>query len=112
MDAHLKVKSKEIFLGPYLQRRINIIKAFIGDLNQQLKVASETVMISPEITPFIMGDDKETVDIVATAINGGFMSKKTGVQQLGWAPDVEAELAQIATEEQAANTLNMFPPAQ
>lgn len=112
MDAHLKVKSKEIFLGPYLQRRINIIKAFIGDLNQKLKEASETVMISPEITPFIMGDDKETVDIVATAINGGFMSKKTGVQQLGWATDVEAELAQIATEEKATNTLNMFPPAQ
>ncbi|MGX9985856.1 phage portal protein [Soonwooa purpurea] len=111
MDAHLKVKSKEIFLGPFLQRRISIIKSFIADFNQQYKQAAENVMISAEITPFIMGDDKETVDIVTQAVNAGVMSKKLGVQQIAWAQDTDEELQQIAKEQREANTLEMFPPA-
>lgn len=83
MDAHLKVKSKEVYLGPFLQRRINIIKSFIGDFYQQYKEAAENVMISAEIVPFIMGDDKETVDIVTQAVNAGVMSRRLGVQQSG-----------------------------
>lgn len=112
MDAHLKVKSKEVYLGPYLQRRVNIIKAYIGEFNQVYKAAADTVMIEPEITPFIMGDDSETINMVTTAVNAGVMSRRTAVQSIGWVQDSEEELMQIENELKQAATMDMFPMAE
>lgn len=112
MDAHLKVKSKEVILGPYLQRRTNIIKAYIGSFYQAYKAAAENVIIEPEITPFIMGDDSETINMATTAVNAGVMSRKTAVQAIGWVQDTEEELLQIENELKQAATMDMFPMAE
>lgn len=111
-DAHLKVMNKEEILGEYLQRRVNIIKAFIANFNIQLKDAAAASIISPEITPYMMGDQQETVANVSTAVSGGFMSRKTAIKEAGYVTDPDQELADIMEEEKAAQTLNMFPPAQ
>ena len=37
MDAHLKVMDKEEILGEYLQRRINLIVAFLANMNTSFK---------------------------------------------------------------------------
>lgn len=112
MDAHLKVMNKEEILGEYLQRRINIIKAFIGQFNVSLREASETSVITPEITPYIMGDQSESVTNIATAIAGGFMSKKTAVKEAGFVDDHDQEVLDILEEERAAQVLNLFPPSE
>lgn len=111
-DAHLKVMNKEEILGEYLQRRVNIIKAFIANFSVQLKDAAAAAVISPEITPYMMGDQKETVDNVSTAVSGGFMSRKTAIKEAGYVTDPEQELLDIQEEERAAQVLDMFPPAQ
>lgn len=111
-DAHLKVMNKEEILGEYLQRRVNIIKAFIANFNIQLKDAAAAAVISPEITPYMMGDQQETVNNVSTAVSGGFMSRKTAIKEAGYVTDPDQELADIMEEEKAAQVLDMFPPAQ
>lgn len=111
-DAHLKVMNKEEILGEYLQRRVNIIKAFIANFNVQLKDAAAAAVISPEITPYMMGDQQETVANVSTAVSGGFMSRKTAIKEAGYVTDVDQELLDIQEEEKAAQVLDMFPPAQ
>lgn len=111
-DAHLKVMNKEEILGEYLQRRVNIIKAFIANFNIQLKDAAAAAVISPEITPYMMGDQQETVANVSTAVSGGFMSRKTAIKEAGYVTDVDQELLDIQEEEKAAQVLDMFPPAQ
>lgn len=111
-DAHLKVMNKEEILGEYLQRRVNIIKAFIANFNIQLKDAAAAAVISPEITPYMMGDQQETVANVSTAVSGGFMSRKTAIKEAGYVTDVDQELLDIQEEEKAAQALDMFPPAQ
>ncbi len=111
-DAHLKVMNKEEILGEYLQRRVNVIKAFIANFNVALSNAAASAVITPEITPYMMGDQRETVANISTAIAGGFMSKKTAVKEAGFVDDVDQEVEDIIEEERAAQVLNMFPPAE
>lgn len=108
-DALLKVQTKEEILGEYLQRRINVIKGFVAKFNTSLEQAAETVMITPEITPYMIGDDTETIANVVTAVHGGVMSKKTGVKAIDWVTDTEAELKQIQQEEMQSAAVEMFP---
>lgn len=108
-DAHLKVMDKEEILGEYLQRRVNVIKAFVAQFNTGLAAAAESVMITPEITPYMIGDDSETIANVVTAVHGGVMSKKTGVKALDWVTDTEAELKQIQEEELQSAAVELFP---
>lgn len=108
-DAHLKVMDKEEILGEYLQRRVNVIKAFVGKFSTSLEGAADSVMITPEITPYMIGDDSETIANVVTAVNGGVMSRKTGVKALDWVTDSEAELKQIQEEEMQSAAVEMFP---
>lgn len=111
-DAHLKVMSKEEILGEYLQRRVNVVKAFIASFSVQLKNAADAARITPEITPYMMGDQGETVTTVTTAVSAGTMSRKTAIRELGYVDDIEQELADIIAEERAANVIDIFPPAE
>lgn len=111
LDAHLKVMKKMGVFGPYLQRRINIIKAYLANFNTAMQKDVDNVIIKPVVTPYIMGDDKETADILSVAVSSGFMSKKTAVENFGFAQDADKEFAQIQAEERAVNVLDNFPPA-
>lgn len=112
LDAHLKVMKKMGNFGPYLQRRVNIITAYLAHLNVKMQKDVDNIIIKPVVTPYIMGDDKETADILSVGVNGGFMSKKTAVEKFGFAQDADKEFAQIQAEERAAQTIDNFPPAE
>lgn len=112
MDAHLKVMDNLLIFGPYLQRRINIIKAYIGMFNNAMADAAEFAIIKPEARPFIMGDDKETAEILSVGVSSGFVSKKTAVETFNWTQDHEKEYKQIQDEERAGQMIDNFPPAQ
>ena len=112
MDAHLKVMDKEEILGEYLQRRVNIVLAFIKQFSNAYADACDNIIISPEVTPYIMGDDKEVVSVISQAVSGGFMSRRTAIEQYGAVQDNDREFEQIAEEEKAANTIEMYPPGQ
>jgi hypothetical protein len=112
MDAHLKVMNKLLLFGPYIQRRINIINAYLAELNKPMAKTINNVIIKPSITPYILGDDKETADILSIAVGSGFMSKKTAIEKFGWSQDAEKEYQQIQEEERASNMIDNFPPAE
>ena len=105
MDAHLKVQDKTEIFADYLQRRVNLLKAYFGVANLSWADAADSLLVEPEITPYIIEDEQGKINTLQNA-NGGkaVASQKTTVRRLGWAEDPEAELAEIQQEEDRANT--------
>lgn len=112
MDAHLKVKTKREIFDPYLQRRINILKAYVGQLNTAWKKQASAIEIIPNIVPYIINDESDLVDMLTTATAGKpIISQKTAVAKSGLVDNVDEEYKQIQAEAEQANTLSVFPPA-
>lgn len=104
MDAHLKVKKKRQILDEYLQRRINVVLAFIGVINNSLKKATQTIQVTPEIVPFMIDDVESQINVLSTA-NGGkaIISQKTAMEKSGLVTDTELEWSQLQGEATADN---------
>lgn len=114
MDAHLKVQDKCEIFNEYIQRRINIVKAFLKVANGQQEgwnEAAEHLIIEPIITPYIIEDEQSKVNILTSA-NGNrqIASRRATVQRLGWADDVDAEVKAIEYEEAAENSFTQGEP--
>lgn len=114
LDAHLKVQDKMEIFDDYLQRRISIIQAYLGEMNskdKEFKTACESLTIEPEIVPFMIEDEKAKVDLLVAA-NGGkpVASQKTTVQQLGWVNDTEAEYDLIQDESTLSSYVDSMNP--
>lgn len=112
LDAHLKVLDMQEFFEPYLQRRINIIKAFLGTMNTAWKNEVKKLKIKPVIKPFSITDKKAIIDNLIAA-NGGepIISQKTAITQSGMVEDGSAEFIQIQKEKREAAKLSIFPPS-
>lgn len=112
MDAHLKVQEKREVLDEYLQRRINIIKAYIGNLNLSIKKECDSLQVEPEIVPFMIDDIASTINDLMSA-NGGnpIISQKTSIAKSGLVADAEAEYLQIQEEQKLATNMSAFPTA-
>lgn len=110
-DAHLKVQDKMEVFDDFLQRRMSIIQAYIGEFNNSLKDAAQSLMIEPEITPYIIEDEQALVDLLKGA-NGDkpVASQKSTIQRLGWAADADAEYQQIQDEEQRNSYVDVAEP--
>lgn len=100
MDAHLKVQDKSEIFDEYLQRRCNIVSAYLGQADQKTETAAESLIVQPKITPYIIEDELAKINILQAA-NGGkqVASQASTIRRLGWADDPEAELAEIQAEE-------------
>jgi SPP1 family phage portal protein len=111
MDAHLKVQDKMETFTDFLQRRINIIKAFIANMNTSLKSECESLIIEPEIVPFMIDDERAKIDLLVAA-NGQkpVMSQKTSVSMTGWFQDAESEYSQMLEEEQRESYTSLIEP--
>lgn len=114
MDAHLKVQDKCEIFNEYLQRRINIVKAFLKVANKgeaEWGQAADRLIIEPIITPYIIEDEQSKVNIL-TAANGNkaIASRRTTVQRLGWTDDPDKEIAEIDAEEAGEAYTNLTEP--
>ena len=114
MDAHLKVQDKCEIFNEYLQRRINIVKAFLKVANKgdaEWGQAADRLIIEPVITPYIIEDEQSKVNIL-TAANGNkqIASRKATIQRLGWADNVEEEEKAIEAEEAGEAYTNLTEP--
>ena len=67
MDAHLKVQDKCEIFDDYLQRRVNVLLAYIAQMNTSLADACETIMVEPEIVPYIITSDIDDLNYWMTA---------------------------------------------
>lgn len=113
MDAHLKVADHSEVLDEYLQRRMNIIKAFVGKFKVDLADAAEELQIEPEIIPYMIDD--ELADITKwTTANGNkpIISQKLSVQLAGLSKDYEADFDQIQDENAKANQFTFNEPTE
>jgi SPP1 family phage portal protein len=110
LDAHLKVLEKREIFDEYLQRRVNLIKAFVGTLDNGLKSVGSKLRIIPEIQPFIINSQKELIEMLTSAVQAGIMSRKQAVIMLDMAENVDEELAQIEKEEKERNTMSIGEP--
>ncbi|WP_315507846.1 phage portal protein [Capnocytophaga leadbetteri] len=104
LPAHLKVKDNEAIFIPALQRRINIILAFLSKMYVSFEKEMKDINITPIITPFDIDDDTEMIRTLMEA-NGGkpLLSQREAMQRFG-ITDPEAQLKQIKDEEN--NNLN------
>ncbi len=111
MDAHLKVADHQEVFDEYLQRRINIIKAFIGKFNTKLATDADNLMVEPIITPYMIIDEAAEIKIWTDA-NGGnpVMSQKASFEKAGMTNDTEADFEQYNKEQAAANSFTLNEP--
>ena len=112
MDAHLAVMAKEEIFGMGVQRRINLIKAFIGNvLDFSLAEASQVVRMNPIFTPYMPKNMKEMIEMIGSAVYSEVLSKKTATEKLedeGFIADAAQEqdrLREQASEDLSAPTV-------
>ena len=108
MDAHLKVQELREMLDDYLQRQINIQKAFIAFMAPDLKKATENIRVEPEVTPYMVNDKGELIKQLSEAVAAGIKSKRQAIKELGDVDDIDAEMEQIEKEE--SSKTNIFQP--
>lgn len=111
MDAHLKVADHQEVFDEYLQRRINVIKAFIGKFNTKLAGDADNLMVEPIITPYMIVDEAAEMKIWIDA-NGGLpvISQKASFEKAGLTHDTEADFKQYNSEQDAKNTFLLNEP--
>jgi SPP1 family phage portal protein len=99
LDAHLKVADKQEIFDEFLQRRCNVIKAFISKFNTSLAAECESLEITPEIKPYMIDDIQSLVEMLTTA-NGQkpLVSRKLAASLSGLADDTEADFQQMELE--------------
>lgn len=111
MDAHLKVQDKAEIFNDYLQRRVNILKAYFAVAVQEWREAAQNLIVEPQITPYIIEDELSKINILQAA-NGGkqIASRRATIRRLGWAEDAEAEGEAIQQEEDRENAFAQGEP--
>lgn len=115
MDSHLKVQEKSEIFEAYLQRRVNIVLAFLSKMN--LKDADFTqkcknIIITPEIQPYMIEDDTTKIANIAAAKAANIISPETGVSRLNWVKDVNEEIEKINADRAAESVTDLMTPME
>lgn len=116
MDSHLKVKDKAEIYDEYLQRRINVVLSYLAQMNSTdagfVKMC-KTAIITPVISPYMLTDlSSEVATLQSAAGNVAIASRRTVVSKLGLVDDVDAELNEIANDEQNASMGDLMTPME
>lgn len=110
MDSHLKVQEKREIFDEYLQRRVNIVKAYLAQMNltdSKFTADCKNTIITAEIKPLTLSDKNTALQQIATAHNNDLISPHTAITQTaqilntGANPDEEEKL--IAEKKDTAN---------
>lgn len=111
MDAHLKVQDKKEIFDDYLQRRVNVIKAFIGQFNTELEEEAELLEIEPEITPYMLTNELDEINMwLAANGNKPLVSQKASVKGANLTQDPEKDFEQIQEEASSENSFSIGEP--
>jgi hypothetical protein len=109
IDAQLKVKDESGRILEYLDREVNVVKAFLKVIMPDKTKDIDSLQVETIITPFTITDEKETISNLMTATGGKpILSQREGVENLGWSSDVDATMKQLAEE----NSIDVFSSAR
>ena len=108
MDAHLKIGDESGNWLEFLDREVNVVKAFLKSINVKWASEIDSVDVENVITPFVQNDRKGLIETL-TAANGGkaVMSQLDSIRELGESNDPEATLKQIQEEDNASSASRM-----
>lgn len=111
MDAHLKVIDKEEIFDPYLQRRANIIKAYLANMNSLWKDECDMIDIDPKMSPYTIKNMIEELDYwMAANGNQAIISQEESVQKIGITNDSSETYAKIKKEMKESTMINLGEP--
>lgn len=111
MDAHLKVQDKREIFDEYLQRRANIIKAYLAKMNIAWENDIEGLDIEPEIVPYMLTSEKDEINMwLAANGNKPLVSHKESVKGASLTSDPDADFDQIKSEQDAENYFETGEP--
>lgn len=100
VDAHLKVTDESGPLLEFLDREINVVKAFLKAMLPNDQKEIDSLIVENEITPFIVNDEKTLISNLVTATGGkAVMSQLEGISRAGYSENPEETLKQIKEEE-------------
>lgn len=108
VDAMLKVQDESGRILEFLDREVNVVKAFMKVmLPQELHKAIDSVQVNSVITPYSVTDESDTVKVNMTA-NGGkpLISQFESITRAGLSRNPRATYENIL-KENAANAANM-----
>ena len=111
MDAHLKVQDKCEIFDDYLQRRVNVILEYIAQMNTSLADACETIMIEPEIIPYMITSDIDDLNYWMTA-NGNkpVVSQEESVIGAGISKNPEKTMKKLEEQDTRDNSFIIGEP--
>ncbi len=111
MDAHLKVQDKREIFDDYLQRRANVIKAYIGQFNTQLEAVCDEMDIEPEITPYMLTNEMDELNYWLTA-NGNkpIVSQEESIEKSGISNNPKETYEKLKDEESRQNSFLIGEP--
>ncbi len=108
IDAQLKVSDESGRLLEAFDREINVTRKFLKlALPEEYTSDVESLKVKNEITPYRIGDEKETIENLLLA-NGNkpIMSQRESIESYGKTDDVDQTMLQIADE----NKADLFEP--
>lgn len=100
MDAHLKIGDEAGSWLEFLDREVNVVKAFLKKMNTKWESEVDNVEVENVLTPFVQNDRKGLIDTLVAG-NGGkaVMSQLDSIREFGESDDPEKTLEQIQKEE-------------
>lgn len=103
IDAQLKVKDESGRLIEACDRETNVLRAFLKVvLPSSYHADIDRLPIEQVITPFQIGDDKETIEnLLAANGNKPIMSQRESIESYGKSDNVEQTMQEIADESKA-----------
>lgn len=109
IDAQMKAEDESDIWLEFFDRETNVLKAYLSTMYPNLAAAFDALEVEHRITPYQINDESERLNNISTASGGKpFMSQRTAIKEGGFVDDVDAELEQIRSEEQADVTEPSF----
>ena len=108
IDAQLKVNDEKGPLIEFLDREVNVLKAFAKIVfGESYHADIDALIVEILITPFTISDEKDDINNLMTA-NGGkpLMSQRESIERYGKTDDVDKTLQEIK-EEDTFDSFNM-----
>lgn len=102
-DAHLKVGEESGVLGEFLDREVNVVKAFLKLMKPEWAGRLDNLEVENVITPYVQDDEAQTINRLQSA-NGGkpLISQLESIRMFGKSNNPLETITQINAETQAA----------
>ena len=99
MGAHMAVENHSEDVGPFMQRRVSIVSAILGDMNAALYKPSRSADIETEIVPYMIDSISDNVNTAVRATGGPIWDKATGIAFVGNIDRVDEVLEKLKEEQ-------------